>query len=1052
MKRNLISPYVERSPFWARSLRSISPLYAATVLLVSQNLWFFTSPARADKIGGGGTICAVPGKDGSPTVGSSVANTYYPGAAGVTASAGTNSITVGTSSGFSSPIQPGDLLLVIQMQGAEINSTNTGAYGDGDSSNNGSTGLPNFPTDGTVNGNTATNFTAGNFEYVVATNTVATSGGTIILSSSLVNSYVNADNTGGSSQGQKRFQVVRVPQYANLTVSGTIAATPWNGSTGGVVAIDVVGSTTFTGAGQINVDGQGFRGGGGRQLGGGAGANTDVVSLSTINNNASKGEGVAGTPRYLFNPTTNALVTNTQEGYPNGSYGRGAPGNAGGGGTDGRPSANDENAGGGGGSNGGSGGRGGRTWNSVLPYGGAGGAPFSVASARRLILGGGGGAGTTNNGTGTPGAGLASSGAPGGGIVLLRTGTIAGTGTISAKGATPAPIPANDASGGGGAGGSVLVISQTGSSTGLSINVSGGRGGTNTGGGAPHGPGGGGSGGVVLFSPGATTNVSGGAAGTTNNDATNFGGATAGDGVTAPISVTPADATTSISGASCIISAAKSTSTPGPMVAPGTATYTITASNPTGTNRSTAENVVIADSGLPTGFTNSSATVTPVYSGGATGPATVTTGGTASQPSWSGFKIPPGGNVAITFTVNIANGTTSGTYNNSATAAAQYSNTSANVTSAPTGSAPVTSTYNGTSPANTAEDVTIVPVSPLQVDKTVALAADSDNSSGTTPGDILEYTVAVRNTSTTTSVNNVILSDPLPTNTAYVPSSLQITAGANTGSKTDAVTDDQAEINGSQIVFRLGTGATSSAGGSLGTTAANNTTTVKFRVKINDPLPAGTTQLLNQAVVSSTGFANAPSNDPGTPAPNDPTVTPIRPRLRLVKRITGIKKEGSATVTAIGGYNNLATDNNDNPGVNWPGGSNTYLLGAINGTQIPTPNPGAPAPKDEVEYTIYFLSDSTINANNVNLCDFVPAKQTLVPGTIQLNFGGTTTAVTEGSGAGPGSGFYTATFPVDCTGINSGRGAVRIQVGTVTNATSTPSTSYGFFRFRAKVD
>ena len=1055
MKRDLSLTRRVRSPFWTHSIHKISPLFAATVLLASQNGWIFTQPAQADKVDGSSNLlCAVPGQDGSPAALAGQVNTYFPGTS--VASAGGSSISIGSFAGVNNPIKPGDLLLVIQMQGADIDFTNTDAYGDGNSSNP-FAGATNYTAGGVVNGNLNNGaFTAGNFEYVVATNNVPTTGGTINLSSPLVNSYVNSDNASGSTQGQRRFQVVRVPQYANLTVSSTISTVSWNGSVGGIVAIDVAGKLTFTGAGQINVTGQGFRGGGGRVLGGGTGANTDVVSLSNRGNNASKGEGTAGTPKYLFDPIASTLITNPQEGYPNGSYGRGAPGNAGGGGTDGRASNNDQNSGGGGGSNGGLGGKGGRTWSSALPLGGEGGAPFAVASARRLVLGGGGGAGTTNNATGTPGGGLASSGTPGGGMVLLRTGTIAGSGVINAAGTSPVPIPENDSSGGGGAGGSVLVISQSGSTSGLTINADGGKGGTNTGKGAAHGPGGGGAGGVVFFNPGATTSFNGGQPGTTLNNSTNFGGATAGDGFTGNVNVTSTDATTSISGAGCAISATKSTSTPGPTIAPGTATYTITASNPIGVKRATAQNVVISDSGLPAGFANSSTVVTPTYAGGATGAATVTTAGTASQPSWSEFTIPPGGSVAITFTVTIANGTASGTYNNSATADAKYTNASASVTAVDAAAAAVTSAYDGLK--STAEDVTISPASPLQVDKKVAVVVDSDGSGGTTPlasqvatpGDILEYTLDVKNTSPTTPVNNIVLTDPMPPNTTYVPGSLQVTAGANIGAKTDVSADDQAEANASQTVFRLGTGANGTVGGTL---AATSATTVTFRVKINDPItPFGTTQISNQASVSSTGFAPAPSNDPTTPTPGDPTLTKIGPRLRLVKRITGIKKNGSPTVTSIGGYNNLATDNNDNPGVNWQGGSSAYLLGAINASQVPTPTPGAPAPNDEVEYTVYFLSDGAMNAGGVDLCDFVPDKQTFVSGSIQLDFNGATTPIVDGSGTGSGSGFFPTIFPSSCIGTNNNRGAVHLQIGAVPSVNGTPASSYGFFQFRAKVD
>lgn len=174
---------------------------------------------------------------------------------------------------------------------------------------------------------------------------------------------------------------------------------------------------TLGGGTIVDLRGKGFRPGAGRQLtGGSGGANTDYRSISTNGFNGSKGEGIAGTPKFVLDylnpstisatngnpPTAPTTITNTDEGYPNGSYGRGAPGNAGGGSTDGRPSNNDENSGGGGGANGGDGGRGGRAWNSQVPSGGFGGKAFTTAlinNGERLFMGGGGGAGTTNNAT-----------------------------------------------------------------------------------------------------------------------------------------------------------------------------------------------------------------------------------------------------------------------------------------------------------------------------------------------------------------------------------------------------------------------------------------------------------------------------------------------------------------------------------------------------------------------------------------------------------------------------------------------------------------------------
>ena len=284
------------------------------------------------------------------------------------------------------------------------------------------------------------------------------------------------------------------------------------------------------GGNKIDLAGKGFRGGAGRQLGGVGGLLlTDYRTANTSAANGSKGEGIAGTPRYVNAGGSTIAPTDlgTTVGYPDGTTvgggdnGRGAPGNAGGGGTDTNPNANDENTGGGGGSNGGTGGQGGNGWQSNLPYGGFGAAPFLLASPSRLVMGGGGGAGTTNNGTvddgvaannnvggvagnNITGNGFASSGAAGGGIALVRASNVSGTGTIDVSGADMNYVALNDGSGGGGAGGSVLLVSNNttaGALTGITVTANGGKGGSNNpGGSGPHGPGGGGAGGVAFTS------------------------------------------------------------------------------------------------------------------------------------------------------------------------------------------------------------------------------------------------------------------------------------------------------------------------------------------------------------------------------------------------------------------------------------------------------------------------------------------------------------------------------------------------------------------------
>jgi uncharacterized repeat protein (TIGR01451 family) len=73
--------------------------------------------------------CPTPGKDGAGGTLAGTINTYYPGSGA--AAAGSTALTLGASRGATTPIAAGDLLLIIQMQDAAINTTNTDAYGDG---------------------------------------------------------------------------------------------------------------------------------------------------------------------------------------------------------------------------------------------------------------------------------------------------------------------------------------------------------------------------------------------------------------------------------------------------------------------------------------------------------------------------------------------------------------------------------------------------------------------------------------------------------------------------------------------------------------------------------------------------------------------------------------------------------------------------------------------------------------------------------------------------------------------------------------------------------
>ncbi|MBE9208592.1 isopeptide-forming domain-containing fimbrial protein [Nostoc sp. LEGE 06077] len=621
-------------------------------------------------------LCATPGKDGPSSLGG-IINTYYAGATNTTVAAGSSSIPVGAinPNGSTTPIAAGDLLLIIQMQGADINSSNTDSYGNGVSGggNNSNPAVAPATTGASGNLNNA-NFTAGNYEYVVATGPV-TAGSIPIQGTNgggLINSY---SNTPFGSQGQRTYQVIRVPQYSSATMSSSLNAAPWNGATGGILIYDVAGNLNL-GSATVDVSGIGFRGGAGRDLDGATGVRTDYVTLSTNAANGSKGEGTAGTPRFVFNPATLGFIDNLVEGYPGGSYGRGAPGNAGGGSTDGQPTTNRHNSGGGGGSNGGAGGLGGRSWASGVYIGGFGGGTFP-ANSNRVVLGGGGGAGTTNQATtattGVPNTGIASSGANGGGMVLIRTASVSGSGTINANGATAFDVR-QDGTGGGGAGGSVVVRSANNNLAGLTVNARGGNGGNvkysnaNEPFDGAHGPGGGGGGGVVFTSSGASVNVTGGQSGTAKDPidpVDPYFGATAGvGGINQAVGTIPG----ANSGAECVpqLTITKTTSTPGPIIKPGKAIYTITVAN--AANRATATNIDITDP-LPSGFSfDGSVTPTVTLNGGATRTSVSNPTAGATTLNFGSFNIPGGASVQITFTTDVAATVPDGVYNNGATA------------------------------------------------------------------------------------------------------------------------------------------------------------------------------------------------------------------------------------------------------------------------------------------------------------------------------------------------------------------------------------------------
>ena len=378
----------------------------------------------------------------------------------------------------------GDRVLIIQMKGATITTSNNSTFGN----------LSNTPSLGG----------AGLYEFATICGLL---NDTVVFERQLLNTY----------DFNESVQMVYVPVFTDVTVNGTLTADPWNPSTGlgGVIAIEATGAITLNA--DIDASGAGYRGG-------------TLFEFSTTPANYSCSNSLpADAYFYGVPPVTvgNFDIRRFEHGAYKGegiavvasanSTGMGKHANGGGGG-------NNHNTGGGGGGNYGAGGNGG--FQNVLScsgnYFGIGGLSLNSyaysLTNNRIFFGGGGGSGHANNPEGTPGGN-------GGGIIFIKcTELIGNNRTISANGtqginSTLAPNPTNesrgDGGGGGGGGGTVLLNVSTYTTT-LNVSANGADGNDAGFQAQCPGPGGGGGGGVIWSSSALPVNVNSNVAGGAN--------------------------------------------------------------------------------------------------------------------------------------------------------------------------------------------------------------------------------------------------------------------------------------------------------------------------------------------------------------------------------------------------------------------------------------------------------------------------------------------------------------------------------------------------------
>ncbi len=408
-------------------------------------------------------LCIPLGLKGQTTALSGVVNQYYAVSA-VNLTTGT--ITLANATGLA----PGDRVVIMVMQGASYNNTNSSSYGTLTSLNE--VGSFEFATICEVNSNIIT------LQYLPLASYAVSSGQVI--------------------------QVIKVPRVVNGEITATVQPQAWNGVTGGVVVIEAIDTLKMLAG--IDASGLGFRGGNNNSAVFNCNAtftgSPNYYYVSSLGRAGFKGEGIG------------TIITSQETGK--------GPLISGGGG------GNDHNTGGAGGSNYGAGGLGGTRINSVINclgndpgIGGKSLSSIGYSSANKLaFMGGGGGGAHQNNAQSFPGGN-------GGGIVIIRCHHLdGGTQSILANGIT-APNSRSDGASGGGAGGAILIEASTASASSLILSSKGGDGGGSNFINVSNclGPGGGGGGGAVWtsFTPGAgiTTVLTGGSRGFSSSVNTN---------------------------------------------------------------------------------------------------------------------------------------------------------------------------------------------------------------------------------------------------------------------------------------------------------------------------------------------------------------------------------------------------------------------------------------------------------------------------------------------------------------------------------------------------
>ncbi|MGI0486118.1 DUF11 domain-containing protein [Pantanalinema rosaneae CENA516] len=292
---------------------------------------------------------------------------------------------------------------------------------------------------------------------------------------------------------------------------------------------------------------------------------------------------------------------------------------------------------------------------------------------------------------------------------------------------------------------------------------------------------------------------------------------------------------------------------------------------------------------------------------------------------------------------------------------------------------------------------------------------------------------------------NIISSDTIDLSLRKTVDTPAASLGQNVTFTVTLANAGPATATGVQVTDRLPTGltfvsATPSQGTydnttglwDVGSVPANGTATLQITARLDTTAP-----VTNTAQVTGADQVDRDST-PGNDDPNEDDQASAAiglPNFRIVKRITAVTREGQTQT--FSSFVDDPTDTNDNA-AGWSQLSPVGLLSVSPAEPLRSGN--------EVEYTVYFLSDGGKPAIDVNICDPIPVLTQLVGGSPRVQLGSSGELV-------PGGTVFSPLAPLpsgnSCPDQNNPNGAVIFDLGTVTN---TPTTNVGFVRFRVRIN